>query len=168
MKNSHRQFIKDLEARLGRPFRAGELASAMAAHVEGTEFEPVPLADCSKDPPLYDIPPEPPCSVYLGFFGDSERSTFLKIGIARNVANRMTQHIHSSPMVCTVAMSAEFPDRRAAMAVEAALLRHMRDDRARGEWVNCRASLEACRAIAASLAEVAAAVSGQPVEFKDA
>jgi predicted GIY-YIG superfamily endonuclease len=106
-------------------------------------------------------------SVYLAFFGESDRAQFLKIGVARNVRSRMKSHRSSNPLANPLTLAAEFPDRPAACRVEQALLAHMRQDRVTGEWVAFRASLDACRAVAVSLAEVASTVHGNPVEFRE-
>lgn len=164
MKRWQAQLIGDLKAKLGRPLRSGDIAQAVAAYVQRDDFQSnsaIARDECAASQW------SAKCSVYLGFFGSEDAASFLKIGIARDVAKRMAQHRISNPMLCTLSVWAEFPSRSIARDVEVALLRHMKDERARGEWVNCRASLPACRAIAESLAEVASQVSGAPVVFAE-
>lgn len=158
---------KELETNLGRPLRPGELAQALGSHETGEAFVPMPAPVYDEADPYLQFR-GPPVSVYLGFFGSPEKADYLKIGVARNVYKRMSQHRSSNPMFCVLTLSAEFIDRSEALAVEAALLKHMRGDRANGEWVNCKASIDACRSIAESLAEVAVATVGRPVTFAEA
>lgn len=108
-------------------------------------------------------------NVYLAFFGDAdaERASYMKVGIAKDVASRMLSHSTSNPLTQRWVFAAGFNTRQEALAVEAGLLRHQRDDRVKGEWVNVHGVSESAAAsIADSLAEVASEIHGAPVRFK--
>lgn len=151
-------FIENLPNILGREPRVGEIAilaargysipdNFMAAYDEAQNKEAA--------------------SVYLGFFGLNDRSEFLKVGVAKNVRNRMADHSTGNPMFNVLTVSAQFQTRSTAFAVEQALLKHLIAEKTKGEWVHCKASIPACRAIAESLAEVAAEIAGHPVAFTE-
>lgn len=107
--------------------------------------------------------------VYLTFWGMEGRAHFLKIGIAKNVAKRMSDIHGANPMDRLWTYTMIFNTRGEATQVESALLRHMSPDKATGEWVRvAKCSEQACEAIAKSLAELAAQVSGLPVELTKA
>lgn len=95
-------------------------------------------------------------SVYLTFFGNGDRASHLKIGVARDVRHRLASLRTGNPMPNLWTYSAELISRRKAMAVESSLLKHMREDRAEGEWVHVYGlSEQAAEEIVKSLAEVA-------------
>lgn len=106
-------------------------------------------------------------STYLCFYGEGDRASYFKIGIARDVKSRLATHATSNPLTSLWNFAAGFHTREDALSVEAALLRHMKDDRASGEWVRCGSVSESVAAeIADSLAEVASQVIGQTVIFE--
>lgn len=107
-------------------------------------------------------------SVYLAFFGADIRASHLKIGVARNVKHRVASLKTGNPMPNLWTFAAELPSRRKAMAIEGALLRHMREDRAEGEWVNVYGlSEQATGEVVKSLGEVATAANKVgPVVFR--
>ena len=107
-----------------------------------------------------------PASTYLCFYGEGDRANYFKIGIAKDVKSRLATHATSNPLTSLWSFAAGFHAREDALQVEAALLRHMEGDKARGEWVRCGSVTEAVAGeIAASLAEVASAVLGRQVVF---
>lgn len=106
-----------------------------------------------------------PVWVYLSFFGEFDRAQFLKVGVAKDVRSRINGHRTSNPLDNPLTLAAEFECRRDAMKVEAAILSHMKPDRANGEWIHCKASIAACQSIAESLGEVASVAAARPVVF---
>lgn len=97
--------------------------------------------------------------VYLSFWGTDDRADYLKIGIAKNVRKRMSGAHTDNPMNRLWTYTMPLHTRAEAMKVEAALLSHMAHSRITGEWVKLsKFSDQACKAMAESLAEVAADV----------
>ena len=108
-------------------------------------------------------------NVYLAFFGDpgSDRASYLKVGIAKDVFARMLSHSTSNPLTRMWVFAAGFDTRGFAQTVEAGLLKHLDPDRVKGEWVHVHGVAEdAAAVIVESLAEVAADIHGAPVRFK--
>jgi hypothetical protein len=104
--------------------------------------------------------------VYLTFFGNGDRASHMKIGIAKGVKSRLSSIRTGNPIPHLWTYATAFHSRQMALRVEGALLRHMASDRAQGEWVNVHGLSEgAARAVVDSLAEVAAAVSRDAVAF---
>ncbi len=107
-----------------------------------------------------------PTSVYLSFYGTESRASFLKIGIAKDVRKRLAGHATSNPMPNLWTFAGAFGTRHKAGLVEAALLRHMANDKAHGEWLHVHGlSLDAAMEVVQSLAEVASDLAGGPVTF---
>ncbi len=100
---------------------------------------------------------------YLTFWGVDGRAEFLKIGVARNVKNRMNGIRTGNPLDRLWTYTMALNSRGEAMKVEAALLENMKSDRTNGEWVRVAGcSEQACKAIADDLAELAATTCGRP------
>lgn len=105
--------------------------------------------------------------VYLAFYGEGARATYLKIGIAKDVRARLKSHTTSNPIPMLWAYFAGFDARTEATKVESALLNHMKADRIHGEWVSVgEIAQAAATAIVESLAEVASDATGGPVQFE--
>lgn len=113
------------------------------------------------------MPSEETVKVYLAFYGNSERAEFLKIGVAKNVRNRLGAFTTGNPMPNLWTYSAVIGSRSSAMSVESALLTHMAEDKAQGEWISVRGLSEAAAlAVAQSLGEVASETRGKPIAFE--
>jgi hypothetical protein len=105
--------------------------------------------------------------VYLAFFGNEGRATYMKIGIAKNVRNRMSGIATGNPLPNLWTYSAPFFTRVKATAVEAALLRHMSPDKVHGEWIHVQGlSARTAAEVVVSLSEVAGTVHGDEVLFE--
>lgn len=103
---------------------------------------------------------------YLAFYGIGDRASFLKIGVAKNVARRISALSTANPMPCLWAYSASLITRPMAMAVESMLLQHLASDKAQGEWINLHGiSEQVAEEIVKSLAEVASHGAREPVNF---
>jgi hypothetical protein len=128
-----------------------------AAYVDGIRAELLQMIGMTKVDETF---------VYLAFWGMDGRSEFLKIGVAKDVKRRMGDIHSANPMDRLWTFKMPLDTRGEAMQVESALLRHMAKDRVTGEWIRLSGcSAQACEAIAASLAEVAAAARGRPVDM---
>lgn len=104
--------------------------------------------------------------VYLAFHGEGKVASHMKIGVAKNVAKRMSGISTSSPLPRLWVFSAPLIGRKASLRIEKALLEHMSEDRSNGEWVSVGGLSEsAAIAVVESLAEVAALVTSQSVKF---
>lgn len=102
-----------------------------------------------------------PSSVYLAFFGEGGEARYLKIGIAENVAVRMSTHRSSCPLPCVRLLAVELQSRGEAVALEAHLLSHMAADRMHGEWVR----VSDADGPIESLNRAASDFCGRPIEF---
>lgn len=108
-----------------------------------------------------------PAWVYLAFYGRDVTAAYLKIGIAKDVGNRMRSASTDNPMFRLWTFAAKFRSRADALRVEAALLANMQNEKAKGEWVHVHGLSEvAADAIVESLTEVANSVTGQQVTFE--
>ncbi|OGT59752.1 MAG: hypothetical protein A3E01_04625 [Gammaproteobacteria bacterium RIFCSPHIGHO2_12_FULL_63_22] len=95
--------------------------------------------------------------VYMSFWGMEDRADYMKVGVAKNVRKRMSGAHTDNPMNRLWTFTIPLHTRQEALNVEAALLKHMCESRITGEWVKLsKFSAQACRALAESLAEVAA------------
>ena len=113
------------------------------------------------------VPPEEKIKVYLAFYGCGERASFLKIGVAKNVKNRIASFSTGNPLINVWTFAADIGGRQRAMGVESALLKHLVADAAQGEWIKVQGLTEsASLAFVDSLAEVATETRGQPVTFE--
>jgi hypothetical protein len=113
------------------------------------------------------IPKDFHVHVYLAFHGMEGRASFLKIGVARSVKSRMSSLSTGNPMPRIWTYATALSCRQKAHKVERALLTHMAESRVNGEWVNVHGlSGEAALGVVASLAEVAASVVKEPIDFR--
>lgn len=105
--------------------------------------------------------------VYLSFYGENERASHMKIGVAKNVKARMAGIKTGNPLPKLWTYSAWFSTKKEALIVESALLKHMAADAVHGEWVSVGAlSEQAARSIVESLTEVAGAALNSFANFK--
>lgn len=112
------------------------------------------------------VPKDMLVHVYLTFHGAEDLATYMKVGVARDVSNRLSTLATGNPLPRLWAFKAPFIDRNYAMRVEAALLRHMNADRVTGEWVRVGGlSRSAADSVVESLAEVAGIACGRDVVF---
>lgn len=132
-----------------------------AAYVDGVKVE---LLQMLGMPGRIDM-----TSVYLAFYGDSDRANYLKIGVAKDVRARMRGIATGNPLPRLWTFEAVFASRQVAADVEAALIRHMSPDKIHGEWVKVGSlSEQAALAVVSSLAEVASHTFGGHVCFSPA
>lgn len=108
-----------------------------------------------------------PTFVYLAFYGDNNKATHLKVGVAKDVTARLAGIRTGNPLPLLWKFTALYPSRRDAMAVESALLAHLSADSIHGEWVGVGTlSANASVAIVDSLSDVAETVSGYHIHFQ--
>lgn len=104
--------------------------------------------------------------VYLAFYGNENKASFLKIGIAANVQSRLRGIKTGNPLPNVFTYAARFETRQEAAAVESALLDNMSPDGVHGEWIDVHGmAYAAVSAVVESLAEVASDVDGSEVHF---
>jgi hypothetical protein len=111
--------------------------------------------------------PVEPISVYLAFYGINDMASYLKIGIAKNVKNRLGGIKTGNPLPNLWTFTAVYDSKRDALSVESALLDHMSGDSVHGEWINVHGmTLQVSEALAESLSEVASEVTGGKIFFR--
>lgn len=91
-------------------------------------------------------------NVYLAFHGGDSGASFMKVGVARQVSARMSALKTGNPLARLWTFSAVLPDRRSAYRLEKAILGHLKDRKAEGEWVEvCFTNLDAAWTFVESL-----------------
>lgn len=174
---------------MGREIDVGSLLRALAQHRNGAlsardgywalkaigDLRKTSLPECYVDG-LHDeivqflcikAPAHPPQYVYLAFHGHDGRASHMKIGVAKDVGNRMAAIYTGCPLPRLWVYRTPFSRKRDALTVERALLAHMSEGRTSGEWVGVGSITDSvAAALVTSLAEVASGLVPHPVEFE--
>lgn len=94
------------------------------------------------------------CYMYLAYFGVDGAASFVKVGVSRDPAFRMTGIATGNPLDRLWVFAAKFPSRKDAMRVERQVHAHLSESRRRGEWFRLDSLDEqACRHHALAIKE---------------
>lgn len=99
-----------------------------------------------------------PTYCYLAFYGLDGRGLFLKVGMTSHPEKRLHDFACGNPLDCLWTFAARLPTRPQAYRVEQAILRHLADQKRRGEWLAVSCDADGAWAIAREMSELAESI----------
>lgn len=97
-----------------------------------------------------------PTYCYLAFYGLGDTASFMKVGVSRHPERRMYGMATGNPLDCLWVYCLRAPASHIAFATEKNLLRHLKENKRRGEWLDVgKTDKEGANGLARQLSEVA-------------
>lgn len=131
-----------------------------SAYIDGLQDELLALV-CDR------VPTDLKSHVYLTFHGERGVASHMKVGVAKNVRSRVGSFSTGNPLPELWTFAASFPGRHIAYRIERAILDHLGESRAKGEWVRVpMLGVIDAACMASELGGFASQHTTHPVNFK--